>query len=694
MAAAGLGAPLLLLLLLVAPCAGQSHGGPVFQPSFIHMSGLRVNSFFLGDSSGVSFSIILDAIDKETGNLRVPDCSGSARGGDWDLNVTPGVGASKVTVTFTRNLQLCLPNATDCCTTPLCVVETLQVLACSGSVVLAHLLIQAEIYANSSFTGNVSENTSVIPNQVFQPLGSCPCDLTDGACDVRCCCDPECTPALKQLFNGSCFSGVFGGDVNPPFDQLCSTRTTEYTPDWFPFLCVQSSLNNTPFLGYFYDGSISTPRVPPFKVPVQTYPGRVFAGYRRGDPIMTEDDEYFTIPQQSVAGQCVGNAPVAYLQDFDVKCLTEVASYKEGLPHDVRINSGTGDFIQQNVIYRTITDTGKFITKSEGLPTAGVLCQSVTFAEHYAFIWEDDNIEGVNVTVFLGNLCDGEILTQRFTAEFVSLKSDNAAEVSANPGYQVGNAVRAANMNAPDTAGSLRIWQPAGRGLCTSATHTPVLFGVDSFSGCVLEVDINEDCSLLRGNVTEKLNSLIQATHVGKRRNSNYSELSDWVEIIRLDPFNPNMSASPGKVKGICPDVPANLNIRIIFAVVGAVRGIPREEILAVQISYSTVIWQFQCGLTCENTASLLPITASVQFIQVPAQPPVPMTRFQINYTEFDCNRNDVCWQQLFYPLTRFYTGQPYSQCLAAGLALAFLAVLAAVLGNPCFSKVWENFLV
>lgn len=173
---------------------------------------------------------------------------------------------SKVTISLTRNLHLCLPNATDCCTTPLCVVETLQVLACRDSVMLAHLLIQAEIYANSSFTGNVSgkclvvlkkkrhfgwsfllymkkfgiwasirdneyslmefkksfvhsqnklqcawsiylnsspfnlifssfflnsftENATIIPNQVFQPLGSCPCDLTAGACDVRCCCD-------------------------------------------------------------------------------------------------------------------------------------------------------------------------------------------------------------------------------------------------------------------------------------------------------------------------------------------------------------------------------------------------------------------------------------------------------------------------------------------------------------------------
>ncbi|XP_054248766.1 tectonic-2 [Indicator indicator] len=658
------------------------------------MSAPRANSFFLGNSSGVNFSIILSPVDEKTGKLHLANCSGSKRAGDWNLNAIRGMDTSEVTVSLTRNLQLCLPNATDCCTASLCVVETLQVLACRDSVIVAHLLIQAEIYVNSSFTGNVSENATIIPNQAFQPLGSCPCDLTAGACDVRCCCDPECTPDLQQLFNESCFTGVFGGDVNPPFDQLCSSNSMEYIPDWFPFLCVQSSLNNTPFLGYFYHGSISAPRFPSFKIPLQISPGRLFTGYRQGDPIMTEENEYFAIPQQSMAGQCVGNAPVAYLQNFDVKCLTNLASYKEGLPHDVRINSGTGDFIQQNVIYRTIANMDKFKTESETLHPAEVPCQNVTFAEHYTFIWKDKNIEHINVTVFLGSLCDGEILTQRFTVIFQCLESTTPAEPFENPGYQVGKPVRAANMNASDTFGSLNIWQPDGRGLCTSATYTPVLFGLDSLSGCLLEVDINEDCSLLRGNVTEKLDSLIQATHIGKRDNSSFSDLNDWVEIIRLDPFNSDTNVSTGSLKGICPDIPANLNIRIIFATVGAVQGIPRQEVLAVQISYSTVIWQFQCGLICENSTSFLPITASVQFIKVPAQPPIPLTRFQMNYTEFDCNRNDVCWPQLLYPLTRFYTGEPYSQCLAKGLSLAFLVLLAAILSNPWFSKLWNSSLV
>uniref|UniRef100_A0A8C3VDT9 Tectonic family member 2 n=1 Tax=Catharus ustulatus TaxID=91951 RepID=A0A8C3VDT9_CATUS len=590
----------------------------VFQPSFIHMSGPRVNSFFLGNSSGVNFSIILSPKDNTV----------------------------KVTVSLNRTLELCLPNATECCPSPLCKVETLQVLACRGSVMLAQLLIQAEIFANSSFAGNVSENATIIPNQAFKPLGSCPCNLTAGACDVRCCCDLECTPDLQQLFSGSCFTGVFGGDVNPPFDQLCSSQSMEYTPEWFPFLCVQSSLDNTPFLGYFYHGSTSTPNVPSFKIPLQTSPGKPFTGYREGDPIITEEDEYFTVPQQSMAGQCVGNAPVAFLHNFDVKCLTSLESYQEGLPHDVRINTGTAGMLQKS--------------KQEC-----VLCFSELLEQNKP----------------------KEILTQRFTVEFLSLNSTDGEELFENPGI---NTLFSTDPKVDNRKAQVRFFHfTAGRGLCASASYRPVLFGVDSYSGCILEVDINEDCSLLRGNVTERLNALIQATHIGKRDNSSYSDLNDWVELIRLDPFSSNVST--GGLKGICPDIPANLNIRIIFAKVGAVQGIPQQQILAVQISYSTVLWQFQCGIGCKNTLSILPITASVQFIEVPAQPPLPVTRYHKIYAEFDCNKNEVCWPHLLYPLTRSYTGEPYSQSLAKGLFLAFLVLLAAIMNNPWFSKLWSR---
>lgn len=37
---------------------------------------------------------------------------------------------------------------------------------------------------------------------------------------------------------------------------------------------------------------------------------------------------------------------------------------------------------------------------------------------------------------------------------------------------------------------------------------------------------------------------------------------------------------------------------------------------------------------------------------------PLSRPRFQINFTEYDCNKNDVCWPELAFPLTRYYTGK------------------------------------
>lgn len=37
--------------------------------------------------------------------------------------------------------------------------------------------------------------------------------------------------------------------------------------------------------------------------------------------------------------------------------------------------------------------------------------------------------------------------------------------------------------------------------------------------------------------------------------------------------------------------------------------------------------------------------------------------RFQINFTEYDCDRNDVCWPELAFPFTRYYTGSIFQKC-------------------------------
>ncbi|XP_008003326.1 tectonic-2 isoform X3 [Chlorocebus sabaeus] len=655
-------AALLWRLLLLQGVLRLVWGDLAFIPPFIRMSGPAVSASLVGDTEGVTVS--LTVLQDEAGILPVPTCGVlSNETEDWSVTVTPGAKVLEVTVRWKRGLDWCSSNETDSFSGSPCILQTLLVSASRNSPCLAHLLIQVEIYANSSLTRNASENVTVIPNQVYQPLGPCPCNLTAGACDVRCCCDQECSSNLTELFRLSCFTGVFGGDVSPPFDQLCSAGTTTHSvPDWFPFLCVQSPLANTPFLGYFYHGAVSPKQESSFEVYVDT-DAKDFAdfGYKQGDPIMTVKKAYFTIPQMSLTGQCMQNAPVAFLHNFDVKCVTDLEVYQErdGIINAKIKNVALGGTVTPKVIYEEATDLDKFITNRETPLNNRSAPRIVNVEEHYIFKWNNNTISDINVRIIRAeiNAHQKGIMTQRFVVKFLSYNSGNEEELSGNP---------------------------AGRGLCTSATFKPILFGEDVLSGCLLEVGINENCTQLRENAAERLDSLIQATHVAMRGNSDYTDLSDgWLEIIRVDAPDPGADPPASSLNGICLDVPARLSIRILISDAGAVEGITQQEILGVETRFSSVNWQYQCGLTCEHKADLLPISASVQFIKIPAQLPRPLTRFQINYTEYDCNRNEVCWPQLLYPWTQYYQGEPHSQCVAKGLLLLLFLTLAMFLSNP-----------
>ncbi|XP_057602379.1 tectonic-2 isoform X4 [Hippopotamus amphibius kiboko] len=651
--------PLLLGLLLLQGVLRPMLGDLVFIPPVIRMSSPAVSASLVGGTEDVTVS--LTQLRDEMGFLPVPACGVlSNETGDWSLTVTPTVSSLEVTVRLKRGLQSCSSDQTDLLPEAPCVVQTLLVSASRNSSCLAHLLVQVEIYANCSLAQNASENVTVIPNQVYQPLGPCPCNLTAGACDIRCCCDQECSSNLTALFRESCFPGIFGGDVNPPFDQLCSVQTAHGKPNWFPFLCVQ--LANSPFLGYFYHGSVSSGQHASFDMYLHTdLKDLSDFGYKQGDPVMTVDKAYFTIPQVSLAGQCMQNAPVAFLQNFDVQCVTSLEVYPErGGITNVKIKDGAmGGIVTPKVVYEEATDLDRFITNTETLLSTGSAPRNVNVEEHYIFRWNNNTISEINVKIIRAeiNAHQKGIMTQRFTVKFLSYNSGHEKELSGNP---------------------------AGRGLCTSAAFKPILFGENALSGCLLEVGINENCTQLRENAVELLDSLIQATHVAMRGNSNYGDLSDgWLEIISADAPEAGADPPASNASGVCLDVPARLNIRILFSDAGAVEGMTQQEILGIETRFSSVTWQFQCGLTCEDEADLFPISASIQFIKIPAQLPRPLTRFQINFTEYDCNRNEVCWPQLLYPLTQYYQGEPYSQCVAKSLLLGSFLILAVFLSSP-----------
>ncbi|XP_069817032.1 tectonic-2 isoform X2 [Dendropsophus ebraccatus] len=641
---------------LICQAGAQSVIG--FYPSTVFLYGPQVTAFLVTNVSSSQLSL---AVVANAASVPSPSCNGPSTTTNWlssleSFDAGAQLVVSKVTVTSLKNLTLCSGTETNCCQEDRCVVETLQVTACGNNLPIASMLIYAEIFSNTTFVGIVSDNKTVIPNQVYQPLGPCPCNLTAGACDIRCCCDQECSTSMKELFSGYCYSGVFGGNVAPPFDQLCSVQEKSHAPDWFPFLCVQSSMDNSPFLGYFYQGYTGTPsQTSSFNVSFQSIYQNALNGYKQGDAILRDlsgFNEYFTIPQQSALGTCVRYAPVAYLQDFSATCVTDVTTCSDALTFqldNMKVKDGSGGTVPLTI---TLVNTTQDIV-STGPALAQALQCDVNVSANYIIVWEANKIKEIQVTIETANitLTHEAKLSQKFTVTFLTSNTTTEA-LSGNPGYQAGKAVIAANGSAPFTKIAFNVWKPVLDSSCSSVTQTPVLFGENSFSGCLLKV-VNENCTQLRENALVWLqNSLFPVSHISMRGNSNVSDPSEWVSIIYEEP-NTTCTENCNTANVMCLKVPSNINVQILTAVTGAVEGIPQEVILAAKVSFSTV------NVDCVSACNLsLPLTASVQFTRVPAQVPTSITRFQMENTEYDCEKNDVCWQQLAYPLTKYYTGQ------------------------------------
>ncbi|XP_060927492.1 tectonic-2 isoform X2 [Limanda limanda] len=676
----------------------------VFQPSHLTASGPVVSALLLGNSSNMSLSVRTVSPSSTTGSIGPPSCGAEVT--QWVLTREQvGKTAVRVQLSLERSLHLCGENETDpdCCSNPLCVLETLQVSACVGDTPQASLLIQAKIHA-LLVPGNAApaDNKTSIPNQVYQPLGPCPCDLTFRACDVRCCCDKDCSNEDLTLFASHCLPGPFGGQVSPPPDYQCSVQSAENSPDWFSFLCVHSPPKNNPFLGLFYRGNVVKSKPgPTFHRPVLSAPVPVNV-YVEGSPILTLNDQYLTIPQK-LFGQCVNNAPVAYLKNFKVECVTRLRTCPtepplQTLPGDFRIQvkNGEGGDVIVEVTDEVATDPSQSISTTNGAATSeSLLCENVTLALDYQFYWKENSITNITLTRTVGTvpLNGSVVVTTRYSAVF--LNGDFMSEPnSGNPGYQVGRPVIGGIMDIFDNntgsiqRTSINLWKSVGDGLCFNMEKTPVLFGENSTSGCLLPVSRHNltQCDLLRETVASLQADLTTATYVARTGNPDPLTGTDWINItfVML-----NSSTTIEDTTSSCYGIQFHQHIQVWSLIDGTIEGRPQREIRALQVSYSMSTWSLDCGggdiSPCVDPQEtwLLPITSSVTFTDIPVNTEPPKTRFQINFTEYDCNRNDVCWPELAFPLTRYYTGEPYSQSLAKGLILVFFFIAASILGTP-----------
>ncbi|XP_032435650.1 tectonic-2 [Xiphophorus hellerii] len=671
----------------------------VFQPSFLISNGPKVSAFLLGNTSRISLNLKTVSVSITTGSTGSPSCVTEAT--RWALTTEQmGKSAIRVQLTLNQSLHLCGENETspDCCPKPQCVLETLQVSACLGSRPQASLLIQATINARLFPPHAGSDNNTVFPNQVYQPLGVCPCDLTSRACDVRCCCDQDCSNEDLKIFASHCLLGPFGGQVSPAPDFQCSVHSAENSPDWFEFLCVTSPPENNPYLGLFYQGDTIAPRPgPSFQEPVRSAP-MPFTPYIQGSPVVTSDDKYFAIPQM-VLGRCSG-APVAFLQNFEVECITRFDSCPTGPPlktlqEDLSVDvlNGQGGVVKVNLTDDKTPD----LFLSSGLGER-LRCEKMTLALDYKFYWKENAITNISLTRTVGTVISNGILTTRYSVVF--LNGESMAEPnSGNPGYQVGRPVIAGilvNNTELIQRTPINVWKPVGDGLCSTDSMKPVVFGENSTSGCLLPIGKQNmtQCDLLRETVAALQSSLTTAAYVAQRGNPDLTTMTDWLNISFV---TPNSSSVMNNNSGVCSDIPFHQHISVWSLTTSLVDGIPQREIQALEISYGMSTWALDCRggsiSVCEDPEKrqLFPIISSVTFFDIDTGP--AKTRFQINFTEYDCDRNDVCWPELAFPFTRYYTGEPYFLSLAKGMILVFMFVTAAILGTPWrqIRQAWHN---
>ncbi|XP_076845942.1 tectonic-2 isoform X2 [Brachyhypopomus gauderio] len=672
--------------------------GVVFQPSFLVASGPSASAFLVGNVSDVSLTIsdVSPSNTNTTGGLPPPSCS-PPTSVQWTLSQEHlGRTGLLVRISLNRSLQLCA-NETDCCVRPLCVRQTVRVSACRGNNLLALLTVQAEIYALLPPAGHVSGNKTVIPNQVFQPLGHCPCDLLPGDCDIRCCCDQDCTSELLWLFAGQCLPGPFGGRVTSAPDYGCSAQSAENAPDWFPFLCVTSPSENNPFLGLFYQGKTVSPEPAPSFQTTQIISRVPPTSYRQGEPIFMADGQFLTVPQTSVLGQCV-EAPLAFLQDFEAVCVRVLRQCPVPAAElGVTVRDGRGGQVIVSVVDEVITDLSSFLSNPAKLEpewaqaAEGRLCVGVVLALSYTLYWRDRGLSAITVTRFTGNVTlNPEVsLTTRYSAVFVNGNA-SVQPNSGNPGYQVGRPVIGGLLDSATgdiKRAPISLWRAVGDGWCSSAGLTPVLYGWNSTSGCLLPVSLRNltECRQLRETVRATLAALVPATLVSRTGKPDISTLANWTRVTVLVQ---NSSRPAGVASGVCSGVPTHLHIHVRSVVMGTVQGV-QNVIEQVELSFKETTWSMQCDSANSNpcvTPDLtqsFSVTSSVTFTEAPRSPEAPKTRFRINFTEFDCDRNDVCWPELVFPLTAYYTGEPHPHALAKGLILVFFFIAASVLGTP-----------
>ncbi|XP_033753081.1 tectonic-3-like [Pecten maximus] len=193
-------------------------------------------------------------------------------------------------------------------------------------------------------TTTPTTTTTALPTQPPSPvaintdIGPCPCDLTASACDVRCCCDPDCTANDIKAFSSCIPTSVNVDDRMCIQSELLLMENTQYTKEYTQdgLFCIYFDNNaqrnyyanpdlvsdTTTFENYLY--RFADTNYQPGAVDKTLYANE----YKSGDPVFVVYQNlargYLGVPKAVGSTFCSDSNPAAFLEDESSQCVRNV----------------------------------------------------------------------------------------------------------------------------------------------------------------------------------------------------------------------------------------------------------------------------------------------------------------------------------------------------------------------------------
>ncbi|XP_057705498.1 tectonic-1 isoform X2 [Corythoichthys intestinalis] len=461
--------------------------------------------------------------------------------------------------------------------------------------------------------------SGILPSYVNDVGSVCSCDKHRGFCDVNCCCDRECIQDVA-LFTGCSMTTISGNK------QLCSHATASYALQFTVegYSELQSFVQQDAHQHSFCIQSFS--RVDGFYFPAPTLPlagtfDSLFKQFKRfdfssqendratdvpavlhkyyqyGDPIISATVQgkrgIFSLPTSSVSFDCVDESPAAFLVDRTSLCsrrvdLKDDCSFLPALSIDTYTNiklyaaNTEGATIipvmTASVMLQSLEGTLSKVRVSEAANLRPHfinqnVCTNVVLKVSYLVKYNTTGqIVNAEVELLLGNFHLTPLsLQQEYGIKFIQDSIDNIpVRKSGNPGYAVGlpilsgQAIAEGMLLNSNPGDRLSLLQSSANHNCMNSPHqrSPVLFGVESMSGCTLRLEDTTNCSLVSQIILDVLQGQTYPQYVAKFGNSALENSLEWLTIKHANNNKKTLAVPELLRAGLTPtEIAANLRI-------------------------------------------------------------------------------------------------------------------------------------